>query len=162
MLRKFGLRIEEVSLETRSMKVSGTVAADGERHFSLTSASMERQAGQFRDREGEYKVPAELKKIITALLGFGERRVVRRKPGEGSAARTAHPLKPFAPRDSEDHYRFPQGRGAGQKIALAEFGGGYFAEDLSAYCQMFGREVPTVKRISIDCAGPQPRADRSA
>ena len=149
VLRKFGLSIDEVSLETRSMKVSGTVAemeAAFHPHLGIYESAKQ---GTFRDREGEYKVPAELQKIITAVLGFGERRVAGRKPSK-VAAKTAHPLKPFAPRDIEDHYRFPQGRGAGQKIALAEFGGGYFADDLSAYCQLFDRDVPTVKRISID------------
>ncbi|WP_177196258.1 S53 family peptidase [Bradyrhizobium sp. OK095] len=149
VLRKFGLSIDEVSLETRSMKVSGTVAQmEAAFHPNLGIYESAKQ-GTFRDREGEYEVPAELQPIITAVLGFGERRVAGRKPSK-TAAKATHPLKPFAPQDIENHYRFPHGRGSGQRIAVAEFGGGYFAEDLAAYCKLFDRDLPTVKRISID------------
>ncbi|MBR0712647.1 protease pro-enzyme activation domain-containing protein [Bradyrhizobium liaoningense] len=148
-LRKFGLSIDGVSLETRSMQVSGTVAQmEAAFHPNLGIYESARQ-GTFRDREGEHQVPASLRQIITAVLGFGERRVAGRKPSKATA-RTVRPLKPFTPQDIESHYRFPPGNGAGQKIAIAEFGGGYFADDLDAYCKAFGRNVPAVKRVSID------------
>jgi kumamolisin len=113
VLRKFGLSIDEVSLETRSMKVSGTVAQmEAAFHPNLGIYESAKQ-GTFRDREGEYEVPAELQPIITAVLGFGERRVAGRKPSK-TAAKATHPLKPFAPQDIENHYRFPHGRGSGR------------------------------------------------
>jgi kumamolisin len=147
VLRKFGLKIEEVSLETRSMRVSGSVAMMEAAFHPGLGIYRNADQGEFRDRQGDYKIPAELKGIVTAVLGFGERRVVRRKPA--NATKIVHRLTPLTPADLERYYSFPHGDAAGQKIAIAEFGGGYFASDLSAYCKKFHRLVPTVKAISI-------------
>lgn len=149
VLRKFGLHVDDVSLITRSMQVSGTVAQMEKAFQPHLGIYESAKQGKFRDREGEYQVPASLRKIITAVLGFGERRVAGRKPSK-AAAKAVRRLKPFAPQDIETHYRFPPGDGAGERIAIAEFGGGYFADDLDAYCKAFRRKVPAVKRVSID------------
>lgn len=111
------------------------------------------EQGEFRDREGEYKVPPSLRKIVKAILGFGQRRVARRRPAR-AAARSALRLRKFEPIDIERHYHFPPGDAAGQRIAVAEFGGGYFAEDLAKYCKKYKRAVPKVKTISIDAPVP--------
>jgi len=57
---------------------------------------------------------------------------------------------PVTPADLEQRYNFPPGEGAGQTIAIAEFGGGYFASDLTAFCNQFQRPTPTVQAISVD------------
>jgi len=59
-------------------------------------------------------------------------------------------LTPLAPADLEQRYNFPPGNAAGQNIAIAEFGGGYFASDVTAYCNKFQRPVPNVKAVSVD------------
>jgi len=149
VLRGFSLTIDEVSLDTRSIRVSGTVAqmeAAFHPHLGIYKSAAQ---PEFRDREGDYTVPASLKKIVTSVLGFGERRVAQRRPARARTARKRR-LHAFGPADIEGHYRFPPSYGAGEKIAIAEFGGGYFAEDLLKYCRKFGRAVPTVKTISID------------
>ena len=110
--------------------------------------------GRFRDREGKYEVPASLDGIVTAVLGFGERRVARRRPAIAKADQNGDQasLRPFTPADIETQYHFPPGAAAGKRIAIAEFGGGYFVKDLSLYCAKFDRPVPKVKTISIDDA----------
>src|SRR5436190_4416757 len=149
VLRKFGLKVDEVSLDTRSMRVSGTVAQmEAAFHPNLGIYKSAAQP-EFRDREGDYAVPRSLQKIVKSVLGFGERKVAQRRPARARAAKSRR-LHAFGPDDIEGHYRFPPGTGAGERIALAEFGGGYFAEDLLKYCRKFGRAVPTVKTISID------------
>ncbi|WFU73604.1 S53 family peptidase [Bradyrhizobium sp. CB2312] len=82
---------------------------------------------------------------MTALIGFGQRRVMWR-----SRARIGAGLTPLSPSALEALYHFPPGDGAGQQIAIAEFGGGYFAEDLALYCRKFGRKKPKVEIVSID------------
>jgi kumamolisin len=149
VLRKFGLKIEDVSLDTRSIAVSGSVAMMEAAFHPRLGIYESADQGEFRDRESDYKVPAELKKIVTAVVGFGERRVARRKSANASA-RIADRLTPLKPADIEKRYRFPPGGATGQRIAIAEFGGGYFASDLAAYCAKFNRPVPTVNTISID------------
>jgi kumamolisin len=148
VLRKLGLKIVDVSLPARCMKVSGTVAQMEAAFHPRLGVYKSADQGEFRDREGDYKVPASLKKIVKAILGFGQRRAARRRPAK-AAARRADSRK-FEPSDIERHYHFPAGDAAGQRIAVAEFGGGYFAGDLAKYCKKFKRPVPKVKTISID------------
>ncbi|TYL81672.1 S53 family peptidase [Bradyrhizobium cytisi] len=145
VLRKFGLKVVDVSLETRSMRVSGTVAQMEKAFQPRLGVYWSEDQGQFRDREDDYKIPASLKKIVTALIGFGQRRVMWR-----SRARIGAGLTPLSPSSLEALYHFPPGDGAGQKIAIAEFGGGYFAGDLALHCKTFGRKRPKVEIVSIN------------
>src|SRR5258708_14519009 len=78
-LRKFGLAIEQVSLETRSMKVSGTVAQMEAAFHPNLAIYQSPDQGTYRDPETDYKIPDALKDIITPLLDFGERQVALRK-----------------------------------------------------------------------------------
>jgi kumamolisin len=147
-LRKYGLKVEEVSLETRSMRVSGTAAAM-ESAFKPEMVLMHSaRQGDYRGRQGALMIPSELKGIVTGIFGLDERKMARRKV----AAAPAHlpSLAPVTPADLEQRYSFPPGDAAGQTVAIAEFGGGYFAADLSAYCNKFQRSVPNVQAISVD------------
>lgn len=146
-LQKFGLNVDEVSLATRSMKVSGTIAAMESAFKPKLSIMRSAVQGEYRGRQGSLQVPEELKDIVTGVFGLDERRMARRKLGMRA---TAPSLPPLAPSDLEQRYNFPPGDGAGQTIAIAEFGGGYFAEDTAAYCQKFQRTVPNVEAIAVD------------
>jgi len=147
VLRRFGLKIDSVSLTTRSMRVSGTAAAI-ERAFQPRMEMRETaQHRVYRGRQGYIMIPAELKGIITGIFGLDQRRMARRKSRKRvPSGGVGHPLSPS---DLEDRYKFPPGTGAGQTIAIAEFGGGYFVEDMVAYCQKFNRSVPNVEPISL-------------
>jgi kumamolisin len=161
VLKRFGLRIDEVSLPTRSMRVSGTVAAMEKAFQPNLGIYVSPEQGEFRDRQGQYKIPKELEGIVTAVLGFGQRQVARRRrlrsrrnfaavATRASRGRTGG-LSAFSPRDFEDHYSFPPGDGRGQRIAIADFGGGaYLPDDLKAYCARVGRAVPTVNLVSVN------------
>jgi kumamolisin len=67
-----------------------------------------------------------------------------------AAAKPAATLSPVTPAEIEQRYNFPAGDCAGQTIAIAEFGGGYFADDVAAYCQQFGRPIPHIQAIAVD------------
>jgi kumamolisin len=147
ILRRFGLKIEEVSLASRSMRVSGTIAAM-EAAFKPKLALMrsDRQ-GEYRGRQGSLQIPAELKGLVKSVLGLDQRRMAHRKARNRAASGS---LAPLGPADLESRYNFPAGDCAGQKIAIAEFGGGYFASDVTAYCAKFQRPVPQIQAISVD------------
>ncbi len=105
----------------------------------------------FRGREGELQFPAELDGLITGVFGLDRRRVAHRKAqpsGPAAAALTA----PQSPSQIAEQYRFPRGTGAGQTVAIAEFGGGYFADDLAAFCAKQGTPVPKVTTASVSGA----------
>jgi kumamolisin len=147
VLKGYGLKIKEISLGTRSMRVSGTATAMEKAFKPNLGIYMSRQQGEFRGREGGLAVPQELKGIIRGVNGFDQRRVAHRKTNNHAGS---HTLAPLAPSDLLQRYNFPSGDGAGQTIGIAEFGGGYFADDLKAYCQKHGSPVPSVKVVSVN------------
>jgi kumamolisin len=148
-LKKFGLKVEEVSLETRSMRVSGT-AKVVEAAFKPDWVIMRSPAyGAYRGRQGPIYIPVELKGIVTGVFGLDERRMAHRRSGAAISAEPRTTLSPLTPTDIEKRYNFPEGDGEGQNIAIAEFGGGYFAQDMIAYCKKFQRPVPNVQMIEV-------------
>ncbi|HTU02474.1 MAG TPA: S53 family peptidase [Candidatus Sulfotelmatobacter sp.] len=149
-LKKFGLKVEQVSLENRSMRVSGTAAAM-EAAFKPGMAIMHSlRQGDYRGRQGAIMIPAELKGIVTGVFGLDQRRMARRSSDAAGSAGQAGALAPLTPMDLEQRYSFPPGDAAGQHIAIAEFGGGYFESDLKAYCNKFQRPTPNVQAIAVD------------
>jgi kumamolisin len=147
ILKKYGLHVDKVLPATQSMRVSGTAAAL-EAAFKPNWAMMRSPTqGEYRGREGPLYIPVELKGLVDGVFGLDERRMARRK-ARAKAAPTG--LAPLTPADLEQRYNFPLGGAAGQSVAIAEFGGGYFADDLSAYCNKFQRPVPKVQAIAVD------------
>jgi kumamolisin len=148
VLRKYGLKVEEVSLGSRSMRVSGTIASmEAAFKPGLTLMKSARQ-GEYRGRQGALQIPAELSGLVKSVLGLDQRQMARRKAR--NRAGSSGSLAALGPSDLETRYNFPAGDCAGQKIAIAEFGGGYFASDVSAYCAKFQRQVPQIEAISVD------------
>jgi len=145
VLRTYGLKIESISRETRSIRVSGTVAQMEDAFQPQLAVYRSAEQGEFRDRQNVYNVPASLRNIVTGLIGFGERKVASRK-----RARIGAGLVPLDPEALERLYKFPQGDGAGQKIAIAELGGGYFARDLQMFCRKIKRAEPKVRTVSVN------------
>jgi kumamolisin len=146
-LQALGLTVKEASALTRSVKVEGT-AAKMEEVFRPGLGIYENAAqGRFRGREGEIHVVPQLEGKITGVLGFDERRVARRATQAAAAAQATPPA--LGPADLEAHYDFPAGDAAGQRVAIGEFGGGYFAEDLDAFCQAQQRQVPNVEAVAV-------------
>jgi kumamolisin len=146
-LKKYGLKVEAVTLETRSMRVSGTAKAMEAAFKPEMSIMRSARDGEYRGRQGAIQIPADLKGIVTGVFGLDQRRMARRMASAAKPANHAA-LSPLGPADLEQRYNFPPGGGAGQSIAIAEFGGGYFADDVSAYCGKFQRAVPNVQAVS--------------
>ena len=148
-LRRFGLKTESISLPTRSLRVSGTAAAM-EAAFQPRMAMMRStRQREYRGRQGPLMIPADLKGLVTGVFGLDQRRVARRKTGAHAASAAPAPA-PLTPPDLEHRYNFPAGDGAGQSVAIAEFGGGYFADDVAAYCRKFQRPAPAVRAIAVN------------
>jgi kumamolisin len=149
-LGKFGLKADSVSLEARSTKVSGTAAAMEAAFKPNLSMMQSPDQGEYRGRIGTYAIPANLNGIVRGVFGLDERRMARRKARTAKLASAQFALAPLTPADLEYRYNFPPGAGAGQSIAIGEFGGGYFAEDAAAYCNKFQRPIPTISPVAVD------------
>jgi kumamolisin len=132
------------------MKVSGTAKAMEAAFKADLSMMRSAQQGEFRGREGTYSIPGELKGIVKAVIGLDQRQMARRKLNRRAAATSGSQLAPLTPSDLEHRYNFPPGDCAGEKIVIAEFGGGYFAEDAAAYCNKFQRPIPAINAVAVD------------
>ena len=150
-LEKYGLRVDEVSLAGHSMRVSGPVSAMEAAFQTHLGIYRTADQGDFRGREGTLQVPAELNGIVTGVFGLDERRVARRKAtrtATAGAAAAQPKAVPLGPSDLEKRYSFPN-QGKGQQIGIAEFGGGYFADDLQAFCTKHGLAMPSVTTVPV-------------
>ena len=114
VLGTYGLTVTESHLESRRLKVSGTIAAmQAAFGTTLTAVSSPHPEGsgnvQHRYRTGALSVPAQLSGIVTAVLGlddrpqaraqfrrgpsFGDRAASDQEDGTGAAAPAAPPLR---------------------------------------------------------------------
>ena len=75
VLQRFGLKVEELSLETRSMRVKGPVAAIEAAFQPKLAVYKNEDQGLFRDRDQDYKIPIELKGTVPQMQrpGLAER-----------------------------------------------------------------------------------------
>ncbi|HEY1715473.1 MAG TPA: S53 family peptidase [Solirubrobacteraceae bacterium] len=152
-LAQYGLEVLDSAPSTRSLRVRGT-AAQMDAAFRANLGIYRHDGDEFRGREGTLEVPAGLADVVTGVFGLDQRRVARRVPGipphEGSAQALADDA--LSPADLEERYRFPEGEGDGQTVAIAEFGGAYFPSDLQTFCTQQGRPEPSVKQIGLGVA----------
>ena len=151
-LRKYGLTIDDVSPLSRTMRVSGTASQIESAFHAGLGIYSDSTGGEFRGREGNIEIPKDLEGVITGVFGLDQRQVAHREPGvpKDDAAPDAAPPKPLEPADLEQRYRFPTGDASGQIVAIAEFGGAFFPDDLATFCQQIGRPEPTVHQVGVD------------
>jgi kumamolisin len=142
-LEAHGLSVSDESVVGRSLHATGTVAQMEETFGVKLGVYRNDDQGDFRGREGKVMVPASLAGIVTGVFGLDERRVARRHQTDSVA--TAAPVRP---EDLAAMYSFPDGDGSGQVVAIAEFGGAYFPDDLSQFCSKYGIQPPSVTPVS--------------
>ncbi len=151
VLEGFGLKIEQESALTRSVTVSGA-AAQIEKAFQPDWGIYRSvRQGEFRGREGEINIPAELDGVVTGVFGLDQRRVAARRHASATPGEAPQPgRKPLGPADLEKRYRFPAADQVDETIAIAEFGGGFFEDDLSSFCDRHDRPTPRVTVVPLD------------
>ncbi len=155
VLGRFGLEVLSVTPLGHSMRVSGTAAQIESAFQAGLGVYRSAEQREFRGRERDVRIPAELDGIVTGVFGLDQRRVARRAGSDPAAAKApAAQIEGLSPGQLEQRYSFPPGRGTGQKVGIAEFGGAYFPEDLEAFCKQHEIAMPQVSTID---AGVQPR-----
>ena len=150
-LEQYGLKVVEASTLTRSLRARGTAEQMEAAFRARLGVYRNDEQGEFRGRQGELAIPSELGGLVTGVLGLDQRRVARRQPGipdkGADPAQTA--AQALAPSDLETRYQFPDGGAAGQTVAIAEFGGAYFADDLTAFCEAQKCAMPNVQQVGV-------------
>lgn len=180
VLGGYGLTVTETHLESRRLKVSGTITAmESAFGTSLAAVSSPHPDGsgdvQHRYRTGGLSVPARLDGIVTAVLGLDDRPQAhpqfRRPPATGARAAAepeddgpTDPARKPKPQGTAltapqvaSFYQFPPGTdGTGQTVAIIELGGGYQQSDLSTYFSGLGLAVPSVTAVGVGGASNSP------
>jgi kumamolisin len=177
VLGSYGLAVTETHLESRRLKVSGTItqmeAAFGTTLAAVSSPHLDGSGDvQHRYRTGGLSVPARLDGIITAVVGLDDRPQARpqfRRPPASGARSAAEPeggTSAPAPQPQGSSltapqvagfYQFPDGTdGTGQTVGIIELGGGYQQSDLSTYFSGLGLSVPPVTAVGVDGAANTP------
>ncbi|HET9080744.1 MAG TPA: S53 family peptidase [Trebonia sp.] len=175
VLGSYGLTVTETHLESRRLKVSGTITAmESAFGTSLSAVTSPHPDGsgdvRHRYRTGGLSVPARLDAIITAVLGLDDRPQARpqfrrppasgarseAEPEDGTAAPSASGGPLTAPQVA-GFYQFPANSdGTGQTVAIIELGGGYQQSDLSTYFSGLGLSVPPVTAVGVDGGSNSP------
>jgi kumamolisin len=149
-LERYGLKLEQSSSLTRSVRVSGTAAQMEDAFRPGLGIYDGGEDGQFRGREGKLQIPKELQGLITGVFGFDQRRVARHS---GAPQPTPTAVEGLGPSQLEQRYNFPTQSAQGQNVGIAEFGGTYYPNDLSKFCEQHGLQMP---QLTVVNAGQQP------
>ena len=147
------LTVEGDDPVTRRVKLAGSAAAV-KQAFGVSLDRYEHHGRTFRGRTGPVLVPENLAGIIVGVLGTDDRPMAR-----------PHVTPQFVSGDSVPmtavqlaaHYNYPAGLdGTGQCIGIIEFGGGYFAQDISTYFTQLAISTPAITDVPVDGGSNSP------
>src|SRR5579863_6225344 len=161
------LKVEEVSLARRSVRLSGT-AKDLSAAFGTKLVHYQHAEGAFRSRTGPLTVTSGLEKIIEGVFGLTNRPVAkphyRRRDSAAGGIRPHAQATPFTPIQVAGLYDFPTAvDGTGECIGIIELdtpsdpnqpaanvAAGFSTDDLTAYFAQLGIAAPSVTVVSVD------------
>ena len=152
-----GLTVVEREPARRTVRLEGTVAQMSAA-FGVSLGTYRVGGTNFRGRTGTISLPATLANVVEAVLGLDTRPQARPR-----SRRAVDPAASYTPPQIAALYDFPAGvNGAGETIAIIELGGGYSANDFSAYCTQLGVTAPKVSVVTVDGATNSPGTDQDS
>lgn len=136
-----GLSVSRTDLGRRQMHLVGSIDAMS-RAFGVKMSmyNHSRTGKHFRCPTGDIHLPEKLAPIITGVFGLNDMPIVVRHPVK--APRKTRPTTAdlhekfpgsFYPNEVAQLYNFPPMQGAGQRVAILEFGGGFDPRVLADY-----------------------------
>ena len=143
--RASGLSVDGRDPLTRRVLLSGSAGAVRQA-FGVSLSRYAYEGGTFRGRTGPVLIPASLAGVIVGVLGTDNRPVARRKaaPAYISGPSVRLPVPQLAA-----YYNYPVSLdGTGQCIAIIEFGGGYYSNDIFGYFLVVLGEYEQPQRVA--------------
>ena len=160
LANQYDLKVTEVSLERRTVKLEGT-AANMMRAFEVKLDRYEHEGHPYRARTGGIQLPAELVDSVEAVLGLDNR--PQAKPHYRVHSGGASPGVSYSPPQVAQLYQFPTDvDGTGQTVGIIELGGGYTLASLTTYFSGQQINTPTVVSVLVDNATNNPTNANSA
>jgi kumamolisin len=147
-----GLTVGGVDSGRRSVELTGKLDALAAAFGTTLSLYRDVNGVEYRARNGQLFVPAELDGVVVGVFGLDER------PQAWPQFRPrADATSQYTPPQVAAAYAFPPGlTGKGECIALIELGGGFRTTDLSAYFSMLGIAPPAVVAVPVDGGSNDP------
>jgi len=154
------LRVSDVSLARRTVKLQGT-AADIMRAFDTKLERYEFDGRAYRARSGSINLPSEFAESVEAVLGLDSRPQAKAHFRVKSAAAAGGVS--YTPRQVAELYQFPLDvDGTGETVGILELGGGFQPADLKNYFASLGIPEPAVASVSVDGGKNQPTNPNSS
>ncbi len=143
---KHSLEVAEVSHARRRLVLKGKLG-DLASAFHVKFVHLnDPDHGVYRSHVEPIHVPAELKPIVQAVMGFCARAHYE-VPAMSSKPAAWHLVDP---RRVAEAYQFPDGTGHGQTIGIIVLSGGFHESDLDAYFHRLGMPKPKITVVKID------------
>lgn len=94
-------------------------------------------------------LPAEIKEVVTAVLGLSDRPQAGPHLPRGGPT-TGPDVPSLTATELAEHYRFPSGAdGTGATVAVLVLGGGYYRKDIEAQATSLGLPIPDITDVSV-------------
>jgi kumamolisin len=143
-----------IDVRRRLVTLTGSIG-QMEQAFGVTMAMYSVDGGVQRGYEGVPSVPSEIADIVVAVIGLHSDAATG-TPVRSSDAGNGHGLpitrqQLESPADLRAFYRFPDGDGDGQTVAIIEMGGGYRRQDVDPYFASLGIS-PQIKDVLVRSA----------
>ncbi|HEV8582706.1 MAG TPA: S53 family peptidase [Thermoanaerobaculia bacterium] len=153
-----GLQVIEASAARSAVELSGSLA-DFSRAFGVRLKIFDAARRPYRTHDDPVSVPRELRGIVEDVIGLDDRPLLN-PHAAAAAGGTVTKLAYVDPRKLAEYYGFPPGAtGAGQTVAILQFGGGFNQSDLETYFRLRGIKMPEMALVELSGQTNQP-ADR--
>lgn len=112
-------------------------------------------------------IPASLAAIVRGIAGLNDLPTAQRRPPRPGSRKTRVPkalLGPgggYTPETIRKAYGIPSSGGAGERVGILEFGGGFLHEDFSAFSQEYGLHDGLISEVSVSGAQNRFRGERA-
>ncbi len=150
-----GLKVEEADPASGKVLLKGKVK-DFQEAFKVELDDVKGPLGVKRERTGTISVPRNIAADVVGVFGL------ETKPlAHSNAVRLESGTGPFRPRtstgllptDAAKAYDFPtESKGAGQGVAIVQFGGGLDLEDNAKYYEQNNLKLPDISIVTVDGA----------
>lgn len=140
----YGIVITKSYRSSGSINISGPVSAFNSA-FNVILLNVITSEREYISYEGTLNVPEEFIEIIYGIVGLDETLELNFQARVTPYADlTANTIRDLTPIEVATAYNFPNHTGAGQCIAIMEFGGGYTTENLTSTFALYGISPPTI------------------